>query len=125
MKSEDLYIQSNGVTLTDDIKKNIINRINTDFYLDNYPIYKIKLTLYSDKPTHDSDSYPGFIEIFIKDKPKITSPVKSKDILTSIFLAIEHAYLRLSHNLSDDRSNQKRITVNKKSILYGSHRPYS
>ena len=125
MASENIQIHSNRLILSDETKKNIIERINRDYYVDNLQIDKIVLNLVCDQSENRHESYTGYIDIYIQNKSKIRTPIKSSDIFSSIFLALEHIYLKQTHSFNNDRSIQEKISVNKKSLLYGSHRPYS
>ena len=49
MASENIQIHSNRLILSDETKKNIIEMINRDYYVDNLQIDKIVLNLVCDQ----------------------------------------------------------------------------
>ena len=121
---EEINIKSYGINITEDMRKHIVQRLNSVFGFNKSQVQKIVIKLYEKDKQIDENDISCHIKIYIKNNRPITTKLKSLDIFSAITLAIERAKLKLDHQIIGENNKNKRILINKKSLRYGSYRIY-
>ena len=121
---EEINIQSHGIKLTEQMRKHIMQRLNSVFGFDKTKVQKIVIKLFEHDQNNNDAEITCHIKIYIKNKPVITTKLKSLDVFTAITLAIERTKLKHDHQLNDQHKMNKRTLLNQKSLAYGSYRIY-
>ncbi len=121
---EEVNIQSQGITLTEQMRNHITQRLNSVFGFDKTKVQKIVIKLFDHDQKNNDSEITCLIKIYIKNRPVITTKLKSLDIFTAITLAIERAKLKLDHRLDDQNKKNSRTLLSQKTLAYGSYRNY-
>ena len=121
---EEINIQSHGIKLTEQMRKHIMQRLNSVFGFDKTKVQKIVIKLFEHDQNNSGSEITCHIKIYIKNKPVIITKLKSLDVLTAITLAIERTKLKHDHQLNDQHNKNKRIQLDQKPLEYGSYRIY-
>ena len=121
---EEINIQSHGIKLTEQMRKHIMQRLNSVFGFDKTKVQKIVINLFEPNQKNNDSEITCLIKIYIKNRPVILTKLKSLDIFTAITLAIERAKLKHDHQFNNQQKKNKRTLLNQKSYAYGSYRIY-
>ncbi len=85
-------IHSDGIVLTDLMRKNILQKIESVFGYEKDEVSKISIVLADETP----NELEWYIHIKLRNYPVIKTQFRSLDVLNAITLSLERAYLKSS-----------------------------
>ena len=114
---EEINIKSEGIILTEAMRKYLVDQLNTVFGFNKKRIKKIFIKILEDKESQTKTAVSCRIKIYIEGHPVISTELKTLDIYSAISLAIERANLKISRRLSDKRIHSHYTMLNHNSRL--------
>ena len=103
---EDINLKVEGIVLTEEMKKQIIDQLYSVFGFNKYRIRKLDIKI----SKSNIDKFLCELKIYFENRPMIAVELKSHNIDLAISLSIERAHLKYAHNISSERFNRQLIT---------------
>ena len=116
---EEINLRTHGFHLNEATRKHIMKRLYTVFGFEEIKIKKLIITFSNESKKQDKSEVSCCIHIKVEGQPRITTEHKAFDLFSAFSLAIEHARLKTSNRLKDEKHFRKQLDYKRKPDIYG------